>query len=243
MNINIKWLAISLAFFFIFYWILKAGNGWSFWGAIFIGWIFSRNRKKDLISKKEEPCKENYPSGEAINNAVQSEAERIRDLAEKKKDQAMKSGIPQLVDALYHDSIRYYPSWIRHTPRDSVPTIVTEAKEVDEKQSREECILLMMNGREYKFIHSTGNHEDSYWGDLEMFLNEEKVLHVSESLSEKEWGTEYYPNSVDAFIEGAWIKDFEILRDEIKKAEEEQKRKEFENPADIAKLKKSFGIE
>lgn len=244
MNINKKWITISVVSFVILYWMLEAGDGWSFWGAVFLGWVFSRNKNKDHASEKNILTKKEYSSPqESLDQTKQSEAKRIRDLAEKKKEQAMKSGIPQLVDGLYHDSIHYYPSWIKHASRDSVPEIVTDAREINDKKSGDKYLLLIMNGREYKFTHSEGSYEDIYWGDLQMFLNNERVLHVNEGVSYNEWGTDYLPNSVDAFIEGDWANDFEELKDQIKKAEEERKRKEFENPGDIEKLKKSFGIE
>lgn len=246
MNINKKWLVITVVIFIILYWILEVGDGWSFWSALFLGWIFSRNKQKansvlkENLNNYEESKKEKEIN---LNNTKENEAHRVRKEAEKIKEHAMKTGVPQLVSSLYHEKIRYYHSWIKKTPRDYVPEMVTDSKEVQDKKSGKKYILLTMNGREYKFTHSEGSYEDINWADLEMFLDEKKVLHVNESVSYNEWGIDYRANSVDAFIDGDWVKDFKELDKELKKAEQEREREEFENPDEIAKLKKDFGIQ
>jgi hypothetical protein len=249
MDRYLKWVLISI-FSFIILHLLFEDYSWSFVFAIGIGWYFSRS-KNNTKNIKTIP---NLPMNDEKNeNGMQeeikeagSEAARVRKEADKIKERAMDSGIPQLISELYHQDIHYYPSWITHTPRDYVPDSITEATKLKEGKDNKDCILLKMKGQEYKFIYKENflsvHGDDSSFGDLELFANDKKILHINETVYYNEWGVDHKPISVDAFILGEWVNDFKELKNEIQKAEELRKKKVFENPKEIEKLKKNFDI-
>ncbi len=121
-----------------------------------------------------------------------------------------------------------------------------EAKEI-KNEHKKNGINLIINDNQYKFLyeeqHSSIFGDEYSYADLELYLNEEKILHINESIDFGEYYTSYSPISVDTFIKGDWVKDFEELKNEIEKEKELSKKKDFENPEEIEKLKKNFGIQ
>ena len=82
-------------------------------------------------------------------------------------------------------------------------------------------VTISIKGKEYTFIANTSG--------TEIVFNNEKVFKIS-------WN-----DSVIAFIEGDWVKDFTEFVEEIRKNEEECKRRE--EAEETERLKKDFGIE
>ena len=249
MNITKKWVMISATSFVVFAWLFDWSDGWSLIIAVGIGWFFTRAKK--IPTKHDEELQKSEPLTSAIfaekSKEMESEAARVRKQAEKIKREAMDSGIPQLISELYHGNICSYPSWIKHNSRDYVPSIVTEAEEVKNKDSSKNRIRIKMNGNTYEFKYSEhysyAPGDESSYGNLEMWLDDRKVAHINESVSHDEWGSNHSVFSVDAFISGGWVNDFSELKSAIKKAEADRKKKEFEDPEEVKRLKTNFGIE
>jgi hypothetical protein len=210
-----------------------------------IGIMLYINNKR----KKELPALDSKPGqNSAVVTTVEKkedEVDRIHKEAEKIKRRAEELGVLKLFEDIYFHEIKYYPSWIKNS-HDYVPSIVTSA--IEEKNEGEdedkENIRLALNGKEYLLTFkensfSTPDGEGHLHGDLEVFLNDKKILALSASFDYdyEKWGV----FEIDAFIEGDWISDFKKLSHEIEVLAKEREKKERAGKA--KELKKNFNIE
>ncbi len=148
------------------------------------------------------------------------------------KADALKEGMPQLINRLYFTDIHYYPSWITISDsRRYVPAMVTSSQG-GIKDGKEE-VQVSINGHEYTFLHSQPKlniGDTSYL--LELFHGEERVMALRGHL--------HYISSIESYIKGEWIEEFKKLEEEVVK--HEQLEQETEDPNEIRELKKNFGI-
>lgn len=161
-------------------------------------------------------------------------AERLKKRIEQKKIAAMKSGIPQMVNALYHNDVRYYPSWMSNVDhKNHVPAVVTgaEAHHFDGKEQ----VTLSIEGRIYTLLYDRPNMnlgEGTY--TLELFAGETRVFMVRGKLRSI--------TSLEAFIDGPWTKDFKKLYTAIGQMEKLQKEDHEKDSAEMQEMKKNFGM-
>lgn len=173
-------------------------------------------------------------------NEKPKSAGRIRKEVEKKKKKAEKMGIPKLISDLYHHNIRYYPSWIGHS-REYVPTMIERAHERKHRNNKEE-VEILLNKKVYLFKYEEDDIEENVYGNLKLFINGEKGFAISESVFHDKEKSYYNPIAVDAFGEGEWINDFQQLDKQIKVLAQKRKKDEFQDSAEISKLRKDFDI-
>jgi len=161
------------------------------------------------------------------------EAVKVRAEVERRQLQALKSGIPQLINSLYHYDVKYYPSWIKIPGREYVPKIVESA--IERRANGRDVVELVANTHPYTFFYT---HPSVETGDgeylLELYTGENRVLAIR--------GHIHNTSSLDAYIKGDWVDDFYKLRKQIEHDERIRKEKEFRNPKEINQLKKDFGI-
>jgi len=84
------------------------------------------------------------PTGEPSQDSS-SEASKVYEAVEKKKQRAASLKIRELFDELYFHNIIFYPSWIQHS-RAHVPAMVHSAAKVGKEE-----IHLEINSRKYVF--------------------------------------------------------------------------------------------
>ncbi len=151
------------------------------------------------------------------------------------KEEALEEGIPQLINRLYFSDIRYYPGWINIPDgRRYVPEAVTLS--TSGIQDSKEKVEFTLNGHQYSFLHNQPNlniGDTSYL--LELWKGGERVMAIRGHLR--------YINSIEAYIKGDWVEDFKKLEKEIAELEIKEEKYEAENPEEVQKLKKNFGLE
>ncbi|ODS34494.1 MAG: hypothetical protein SCARUB_00370 [Candidatus Scalindua rubra] len=172
------------------------------------------------------------------SKTLNQEAKKDRKEAEKRRKKAKMMGIPELISGLYHDNIKYYPSWINHS-REYVPTIVERAHKQEDGYNKEK-VEIVLNNKICLFKYQKPLITD--YGQLKLYIDGKKVFAVSEEEYHDEYYDNYHPILVDAFVEGEWINDFQQLDKQIKILEEKRAKEGFENSAEISKLKKDFGL-
>lgn len=157
----------------------------------------------------------------------------VRATVARKKIQAMRSGIPQLVNGLYHSDIRYYPAWSTIPSKNYVPTIVEGAHYSHENGKEKTEITL--DGHHYTFLYDRPNLN---LGDgayrLELLSDATRVFLVEGHLR--------YIADLKAFVRGTWINDFKKLHHAIRDLERLQKQASENNMHEIDELKRNFGI-
>jgi len=181
-----------------------------------------------------------------------TEAYRIYQEVEKKKNFAKEKKVDELISELYFENITYYPSWIKHEDRSYVPAIIssaTESKEKGERKDRDKKIIkITLNNKKYKFAFeensfSTPDGEWNTHGLLELFDGDKKVLALNVSQEHTEYDSTWSPFGIEAFIDGEWIEDFRSLKKQKIKDDKERALKKAEDPEKTEKMKKDFGIE
>lgn len=175
-----------------------------------------------------------------------TEAYRIHEEVEKKKNLAKEKKVDELISDLYFNDIRYYPSWIKHENREYVPALITSATE--SKKGEDKMVQITLNKKIYKFSFKesffyTPDGESNTHGLLELFEDDKKVLAVKLSCDYSEYGSDWRPFEIEAFINGEWIEDFSFLKKEKQKDEKDRAIKNAEDPEKIKRMKNNFGIE
>ena len=168
------------------------------------------------------------------------EVKKVHREVEKKKRKAEKMGLPKLISSLYHDNIKYYPSWIDNA-REYVPIIVERA--VKQKASyEEEKLEIILNNKVYLFKYEEDDeYDNATYLNLELYINGKKVFAITKTVFNLDIDIE--PSvSVHAFVEGDWINDFLQLDEQIKILEKKREKDGFDKSAEISKLKKDFGL-
>lgn len=178
-----------------------------------------------------------------------TEAYRVHQEVEKKKNLAKEKKVDELISELYFGNIEHYPSWIKHEDRVYVPELITDATKSKERDKKVTKIIL--NEKEYKFTFKAdffyhpelGDSASTNYGYLELFNGNEKVLELNISIKYKSWGTEYRTTDIKAFIDGEWIEDFCCLKKQKIKDDRARAVKKAEDPEKTEEMKKNFGIE
>jgi len=156
----------------------------------------------------------------------------------KRREHALKTGFPQLVNFLYHFQLKYYPNWIENPiAKNLIPTIVTNIQA--RKESSDTTLLFAINGRPYtvRFHEPTfmmlDKEEDTLYR-LELFQGDKKVLALRGKLRELVY--------IDAFHDGKWMSDFRSLKKAIETMEIVTADKSPENTKRLEELKQNFDI-
>lgn len=177
----------------------------------------------------------------------EDELTRVEREVEKRKEKARDCELPRVFTNLYHDNIKYYPSWIRNEHnRNRISSLVTDAVELEDKR-----IKITLKGKDYifSFMQDGFDTPDGEWhtrGKLELYFDNKQILKFTMFEEDKEYYKEWKACSdVDAFVDGDWVSDFRELAQRIpyEKEEREQENKEKEKPEKIKKLKNDFGID
>ncbi|EKD46972.1 MAG: hypothetical protein ACD_66C00276G0009 [uncultured bacterium] len=230
----------------------------------------SRQEKKSATGKKPDHSVTNTYDNDAVKKESDEEDEyesvsifgakprkgteayRVHQEVEKKKNLAKEKKVDELISELYFENITYYPSWIKHEDRSYVPAIITSASESKEKGKKDErdkkIINITLNDKKYKFAFeensfSTPDGEYNTHGLLELFDGDKKVLGLDVSLEHGDYDSTWSPFGIEAFIDGDWIEDFRSLKKQKIKDDKERALKEAENPEKTKKMKDNFGIE
>jgi hypothetical protein len=186
-------------------------------------------------------------------NPFKSEAERIRFEAEQKRKFAIESGLHNLVSEIYHGYVINYPTWLKNPGDHIVPPIVTKASEIKLRDKKARGTKIKLNGKDFSFVYKDVEYayyregkEYGLYGVLEVSLGNQKVIEVSEMAEYGQLSVQYYPIGVNAFIEGVWMDDLRQLKEAIDATESERQKvlelKRLENPQEISRLKRDFGI-
>lgn len=208
----------------------------------------------NIAVKKESDEEDEYESVSIFGAKPRkgTEAHRVQQEVEKKKNLAKEKKINELISELYFDNITYYPSWIKHEDRSYVPAIITSAtelKEKGEKNDRDKKIIkITLNEKKYQFAFkensfSTPDGEYHTHGLLELFDGDKKVLGLDVSLEHGDYDSTWSPYGIEAFIDGEWIEDFRSLKKQKIKDDKERALKKAEDPEKTEEMKKNFGIE
>ncbi len=217
----------------------------------------SKNESNSVDVKKESDENDDEPvSIFGAKPREGTEAHRVQQEVEKKKNLAKEKKVDELISELYFDNIMYYPSWIKHEDRSCVPAIITSATESKEKGKKDErdkkIISITLNERKYKFSYAEnsfyhpdlGDSEPTYYGDLELFSENQKLLKLDISIRHSQYGsTQHNPTDIEAFIDGEWIEDFRSLKKQKQKDDKERALKKAEDPEKTNEMKNNFGIE
>ena len=205
------------------------------------------NEKPGQVSNSQ---KDAYSIGLfGVEPRVNTEAYRVKEEVSKRKRIAQEKGVPDLISELYFGEIEYYPSWITHEGREYVPNVITKAtrseKEEDDKTKKVTGFTLNSNDYRFEFSEDSFGTPDGEWnthGLLELFQGEQRVLALICSLNTNDIDSEWRQFDIEAFIDGDWVNDFQLLKQEKKKQEYERELKRAEDPEKVDKLKKDFGI-
>ncbi|MDO8511856.1 MAG: hypothetical protein Q7S57_01170 [bacterium] len=230
------------------------GLGWSVFWSLLIAFFFYagtdgyNNAKKSNTNNSDDEFPLSYFG---TNPREGTEAYRIQGEVEKCINIAHQKGAPELISKLYFRDIKYYPSWIAHEGRECVPKIITNAtksrKKSNENKKEKEVTSIVLNEKNYSFeFHQstfvTPDGENNTNGLLELFREETKILALNCSLEYTDMDSEWSEFGVEAFIDGDWLKDFELLKKEINKQRYEKELQKAEDPEKVKQLKNNFGI-
>ena len=195
-------------------------------------------------SKKDEQT-----STSDNDEAQKSKCDDIDQEIQRRMEKAKQLELDEIVVKLYHE-LQYYPSWI-HNPdsKDWVKTIVDDAKEIEidekDKELKDwEAVEITINNRKYIFRekHKLSDLDNNTWYEnIELYVGDKKVFAVSASAEDNPYSLIFEPLSIDAFIEGDWIKDIKDIYDRFQKNEKMDEEKEHREH--LNKKKKDFGIE
>lgn len=198
-----------------------------------------------IAAKQEWPKDPDHPHIEARPG---TEAQKVYIEVAKRKGQARSLGLDELMVELFFSEIRHYPSRLKHD-RNTVPEDVTEARNLNSKNSEiQELIEITIYGNNYSFEfteHSFSLPDGDYatHGTVTLFSQKRKVFSVVCSLDSDQYGSKWRSFSIEAFVEGDWISDFEKLRQEVRRAQRRREIERAEDPEHIAELKRNFGID
>lgn len=176
-----------------------------------------------------------------------NENERVLQEVKKKQQRAKDLGLPDLINDLYMNHIKYFPSWIKNN-RGFVPNMVKNCTELNNKDEDNKKIILELNDKKYsfRFEERSFSMPDGEWcihGDLELSLNDEKCLAISLTYEGDKYYSSWKPSSVKAFKEKDWIKDFRELKKQIDIDAKILEDKRKNDPNKINKLKADFDID
>jgi hypothetical protein len=176
----------------------------------------------------------------------ESEADKIFKEVAKRKARAEELGIKELISELYFDALVYYPHWLKNGPEYVCSFIKNAVETIDKKDVKRTNIK--MKDKDYVFFFktmsfSTPDGEYHTHGDLDLFLDNKKILGLDTALEAGAYDSTWKAFQINAFIEGDWIKDFTQLQQQIEIENEERERRKKEAPEKIMKLKEDFGIE
>lgn len=168
---------------------------------------------------------------------VQEEVKKILKVAENKK-------VKELIGNLYFNKIKYFPHWIKNN-REYIPSSISAATERKEKD--EKITEITLNDKNYKFTFkessfSTPDGEHHTHGLLQLFEKDKKVFATNCSLDYDDYGSGWSTFSVEGFIDGDWIENFNLLKAEIESNDKEKEIRRAEDPEKTEKLKSDFGI-
>jgi hypothetical protein len=163
---------------------------------------------------------------------------------------AEEKGLDLLFLDAYHESIRYYPIWIRsERDRKYVQPDVLEAREEIIKDPRAGDVYLTefkIGPRSYKIASRRRGSfltNDVYYV-MELYLNSRKVFGISEQHQPRtKGGKKYYALRITAYASEDWVDDFKKICAYEEKIEREAKPgPNPEDPAVIRQLEEDFNI-
>jgi hypothetical protein len=160
---------------------------------------------------------------------------------EKTKQKAKKMRIPELLNTLYHEYIRYYPDWLNNvSAHQQVCSLVTEAVQIDRNK-----IKINLRGKDYLFYFKMENihgPKDKFYckGTMEISLGDKKVIKFNASAINQLNLTSWVTTDIESFVEGDWIDDFKNLQQQIDS--ETRNRDILYRRKRIDQLKNDFGL-
>ena len=184
-----------------------------------------------------------------------SDAERVYEMVERRKERAKGLGLPKTAFDLYCELTRWYPESAKNTPG-FIPESVSDMQRKDKDvEFSNEADRYAYQWREDHSVIAEGKVFRS--AHLELLVNGRRVfgLGVSGSPTVSQFDYVFWiPRVVESFVEGPWVKtitalaaEVDRLRDEAIKAQERQRREEEvrqrEDPEHLAELQERFGID
>ncbi len=199
----------------------------------YIGFAIFEKIKKPSASK-EEP------------QDVDTKYQRIKDEIDKRIARAEKLGVRQFMGELFND-LQHYPAWFKND-RGYTP-LITDARDLGKEQRDNEeweKWQITLKGKDYVLAfekHDPPMPDDDtrYHGTFEIYLENKKILALAMSCSFDEYSSDFTPFSIEAFLEGEWVKDFKELYDASRKAHADGMKRLEQDRLD--KTKNNFGIE
>lgn len=174
-----------------------------------------------------------------------TEAYLVKQEAERKKKIAEDNGLDQLVIDVYHECLKYYPSWIKDERNKKwVIPEVSEANVVGNKHS--DNVEFKFQDNYYKINRSDRwipeFSDDGTWYKITLFLNDKKVFEVTEEETSDQYSDYHKPISVSAYLNNDWVDDFKNILSHKKKISAQSEIEFAEDPKRIQELRASFGI-
>lgn len=174
-----------------------------------------------------------------------TEADLVKQEVEKRKKIAKDKGLDRLVIDVYHDCLKYYPSWIENEKNKKwVLPQVFEAKIVGKKFDSD--IEFKIKDKSYKITRGdrwTPEFGEGTWYKLTLYQDNKKVFETTEEETNDQYCTYYSPVSVDAYLNDNWVDDFNSILSHKKDMDAQSAIKFAENPERTRELRESFGID
>lgn len=219
--------------------------GWIVAGILFLI-LLGKKEKKETPSSSEKPIPD-----QSRSQASSSEADRVHKAVKDRIASAESKGTRKLAEQMYHDT-KHFSSWIKHTPRDYVPSYVLDAVQtkVDGKTPKEKETVLALtfaNGvLEFRFRESGSRFENTDYGYLELRWNDKSVLTLGMAIDwndgDEYVGPEWHSFKIEAYIPGDWEDVLNELKSAIEMQKKDRELKKREDPEKLNELKKKFGL-